>query len=161
RSAAPDDAALWSPLIHVYNESHRYKEAAATAREALARTPQDVAVLNEIGRAYYRLDDLPRAMDTFGQALAIQPDDIQARYFRALCHQRVGQLQEAVNDLEYVRKRDPGFARTRLELGQLYLRLHRTEEGKQLLAEARRAETQTQRHDQASLRLAGKPHDPE
>lgn len=160
RHLAPDNASLWSPLVHVYNEMRKYDQAIAIARSALARLPYNTAIVNELGKAYYFSNDDSQAEAAFRQALAIQQDDLNARYYLGLICQRTDRIPSAVTELEMVLRRDPDFEQTRKVLSQCYLRVKRTDDARRLLHEADAAQAQGQKHQRAGLLVAGKPNDP-
>lgn len=157
RRIAPEDAALWTPLVHLYNSNHRYAQAAEVGREALMLTPRNTALLDELAQSYYYLGAEQDASQMFDRALAVSPEDVGAHYYRGLWRQRQNQPEKAIEALEFVLHRQPGFEKTRQVLGVLYMHAHRTAEGERLLAEAKRDGVKLQKRARAGYLVAGHP----
>jgi tetratricopeptide (TPR) repeat protein len=161
KALAPEDAALWSPLAHVYNESKRYAQAAAVAQEVMRRLPSNAPIVVELGKACYYQNDFAGAESAFRQALTLQQDDLSAHYYLGMTYQRREQIPQAITELEYVLQRSPDFEQTRRVLGNLYLRQNRTDEGRKLIAESDRIQAQAQKHGHVNHLVALRPNDPE
>jgi tetratricopeptide (TPR) repeat protein len=160
RRIEPDNVTLWSPLVHVYNEMKRYDQAIAVGSSIIARSPKEFAVVDEIGKAYYNLNDDPHAEAAFHQALGIRPDDLTAHYFLGLLYGRTGRDADGIKELETVLAANPDFEQTRKVLARYYARANRTDDAKRLSEEAAKAEALGQKHQRAGLLVAGKPNDP-
>ena len=115
-------------------------------------------LLNERGQAEYHLHNLPSALAAFRQALALQPDNVEAHYYLGLCDRSSGDPLAAIRELEYVLQRDPDFAQTRFILGRLYLRANHPAQGERLMDEFRRAQAREHERSRAGLLLSTHPH---
>ncbi len=157
RRLAPENAALWIPLIDLYIKSHRFTDAIKVSQDALAQMPNDVRLLNGMGQAFLDSGDAANAEAAFRRVLDLDRDNIVAHHRLALCAKAARNPQDAVRHLEYVEKRAPEFEKTRLLLGQLYLQLHRTEEGQRLLREYESQRKAAQKHSRIGLIVSMNP----
>lgn len=95
----------------------------AVACLAFARAPRAHAVPERydllISSGLLRLDDgdLPSALERFDAALARRPGEIEARYCRALCLNRMQRYAEAAAILERILAESPSYRSARRELG--------------------------------------------
>jgi tetratricopeptide (TPR) repeat protein len=80
-----------------------------------------------------------------------------AHHRLALCAKAARNPRNAIQHLEFVEKRAPEFEKTRLLLGQLYLQIHRTEEGKRLLQEYETQRKSAQKHSRIGLIVSMNP----
>jgi len=80
---APQDPEAHLRRGNVLMEQRLPQQAADSFREALHLRPGFAAACNALGFASDLQGDLPRAMDCYEQALAIDPDDVQAHLSRA------------------------------------------------------------------------------
>src|SRR5262245_46308749 len=89
----------------------------ATPRPAFAA--DEPAFLYSEGLEQFRAkkDDYRAALALFDQAVAKDPDDVAARYYRGVTRARLGENEGAIEDLEWVLTQRPGFDRAALELG--------------------------------------------
>jgi Tfp pilus assembly protein PilF len=68
----------------------RYDEALVDLRAAAAWYPRDRVVWNQIGRTLFLKRQYEEAIASFGHALAVDPEDLQAHYNLMLCWQGLG-----------------------------------------------------------------------
>ena len=154
---APDEVALWAPLVDVYTKEKRYADALRTAGEVLQQTPDNKAVQLLQGQAYYYLGDLDRARQSLQRLLVADPNDATAYYYLGLCANKAGDVPEAIRQMEASLQRNPGSDTVKRVLGQLYLRAHRDEEGRKLTEEANRAGEAVQKRSRLNYQLANHP----
>ena len=99
--------------------------------------PRDAAAWRGRGLALERLGRLPEAADAYGAALALAPDDHQARFGVARLAMRAGHVDEAIAHLETLRT--PQHAETPrylFALSTAYLRRGRQDEAIRAATEA-------------------------
>jgi tetratricopeptide (TPR) repeat protein len=161
KAAAENDFRLWAPLINLYNLQKRYRDAAGLARRILDATPHEVTVRNELGIALYRLAQTETAAEEFSRVISEDSQNLTALYYLALCHQRMGNLQRAVERMETVYRTYPAYEQTRQILGQLYLKTGRTEEGEKLLSEFKTAQNRANRRARLLFRVDAMSNDPQ
>lgn len=142
KTAAPDQPALWSPLVPVSIDAHHYADAIAYAREVLSRTPNDPRMHAELGRALLESGQIDPAAVEFQKALSLDPESTSAHTGLARCYARQGKRAEAMAECEAALRIQPGLTTAKRLLGQLYLQSGRKEEGARLVAEA---EAQTEK----------------
>jgi Flp pilus assembly protein TadD len=73
----------------------RYDEALVDLRAAAALYPRDRVVWNQIGRTLFLKRQYEEAIASFGHALAVDPEDLQAHYNLMLCWQGLGNVPNA------------------------------------------------------------------
>ncbi|HXL22560.1 MAG TPA: tetratricopeptide repeat protein [Candidatus Dormibacteraeota bacterium] len=74
----------------VLKEEGDYDGAAAHLRTVLRQFPRDRVVRNELGRILFLQKRYAEAVEEFEQALAIDPEDLQAHYNLMLCYNGLG-----------------------------------------------------------------------
>lgn len=67
---SPDDAEVWSLLGRLYQESSRFKEAAAQLERAVELNPSDVSAWTSLAFTWFGLGDPQRAVGFFDRAVA-------------------------------------------------------------------------------------------
>ena len=78
---------------------HRFKEAVPYLEDALLQKPGDDRALNNLGRCYTMLGDMPRARQYFEQAEAAEPRNAFVFHNRAAYHLLLGDTANACADL--------------------------------------------------------------
>lgn len=100
--ADPKDADAWRQLGWVYFESGKYGDAARAYRRATELEPENAALWSGLGEALVMADPrdpMPReASKAFQKALALDPADPRARYFRAVEKDLGGDHRGAIDD---------------------------------------------------------------
>lgn len=85
--ASPGDAAAWSDLAFAYFQAQQFDDAAGAYRRALAITPDEAVLWSALGESLVlasKRDPLPpEALEAFGKAVSLDPQDPRARYFLA------------------------------------------------------------------------------
>jgi tetratricopeptide (TPR) repeat protein len=76
------------------------------------------------------------AMEIFDQAVVADPNDTQARYYRAVTRARLGDYATAIDDLRAVLELDPNFEEAALNLGVALVQTERYDEAIPLLERA-------------------------
>jgi tetratricopeptide (TPR) repeat protein len=66
--------------------------------------------------------DLPRAVELFAEALTLDPDHQDSRYYLANCLATMDRVPEALAELEELARRNPGSARAHRQRGVLLAR---------------------------------------
>jgi tetratricopeptide (TPR) repeat protein len=103
--------------------------AATILRAAVAADPKDFEAQLGLGAVLHTNRDLPGAHEHLQRALQLKPNSNLARYEWARLERTEGQVEAAVRDMEKVVHDDPKWAQPHLELGALYFRLNRQEDG--------------------------------
>jgi tetratricopeptide (TPR) repeat protein len=105
----PNDPVVWQSMAQTNMNSHRYVEAERAYQRALAASPDDVNLLNELGYAAAYADDLNAATQALQRYQALRPGD--ANPFDSLgdVYLMLGRLREAEASYLAAAKKDPGF----------------------------------------------------
>ena len=78
----------------------RSGEAVDQMREAVRLAPKDANLWYLLGLGQIENNDEPGALESFNEALKIEPSFIRALFNRALLNEKVGRLEQALQDLE-------------------------------------------------------------
>ena len=84
----PDNAAAWRELSVGYANLQQFNDALDAATKAVQLSPEEALLWRNLGQINLTVDRLPEAAIAFGRALAINPDDADARCGAALVAQR-------------------------------------------------------------------------
>jgi tetratricopeptide (TPR) repeat protein len=129
-----------SAALHQIGRVYASLGKADSARHAYE---QAIVLDSTFATAYLRLaelykegGELDRALRYARQGLALQPDNLNYRYFIGSLLLLNGQVQEAVVELEAVVAKRPWHYWANYNLGQAFVRLGRQDEGKRYLAKA-------------------------
>jgi tetratricopeptide (TPR) repeat protein len=96
-------------------------QAAANAfREAVALDDQNVGYWHNLGVAYYSLNALDEARESFQRGLALAPDDAELNYLMGAVAIQFEQLSEAETYLTRANQLDPALPEPYFGLGVLY-----------------------------------------
>jgi tetratricopeptide (TPR) repeat protein len=76
----------------------RYDEAVEHLRVAAEQYPRDRVVLNELGRVHFLQRHFEEAIASFKQALAVDPEDLDAHYNLMLAYQGAGDAEAAARE---------------------------------------------------------------
>lgn len=103
--AAPDDDAV--ALAEADLRADRLDLAVGRLLDVLAAAPREAAAIDLLGRIAVRLDDPPLALLHFRRAVEIDPDSIRYRLAAARCLVLVGRTDDALADLDRLRRQRP------------------------------------------------------
>ena len=102
--------------------SDRVHEAKAELEKALALKPGDGKILNLLGLACFRLEEYERARTIYRDLVGKQPYDSSLRLNLGLVHLKMGDVDQAIEELDQARTMDPKQVRTVGYLGLAYAR---------------------------------------
>jgi tetratricopeptide (TPR) repeat protein len=74
------------------------------------------------GYDYYKENQLEKAIDEFGQAIEIEPQNFEAYFWRARASMRKGKFENAIRDFKKVLDLNPGYGPAYDNLGWLFMR---------------------------------------
>jgi cytochrome c-type biogenesis protein CcmH len=95
----PTDAQGWLVLAPAYRGMERHGDAAQAFARALALVPAEPGLLTDFGEALVMAEEglvTARARDAFQQALALDPDNTKALFYRALGDRQEGRHEDAM-----------------------------------------------------------------
>jgi len=127
QAAQPEqlDAAGYARRGSASASRHDYEHALADLSRAIELAPTESGYFYERARAYWSSGHADKALDDFGQAIKLQPSSVPALMARAELRARRGDPGEAISpDLDAADRAAPKQAAVRLELGNLYERIH-------------------------------------
>ena len=78
----------------VYAKQGRYEEAISAYQRALTLAPWHPSITLNLGLAHYKTGDYQKAEGLFGQVLASETGNLQARTLQADCFFRLGEVPE-------------------------------------------------------------------
>ena len=134
-ATAPDSAAAWAHLGHLYF-IHGWEEAAIPCYQQAAQIERDeFRWLYFLGRALY--EQAPaRAAEVLTRALALNPAYPPAHLYCAYAYRNLGHYREARHQFQRALEQDPKNYFAHLGLGQLALSAGQLESAQKILGEA-------------------------
>jgi superkiller protein 3 len=111
----------------IYSHTNRADQAIGVYRRALQLSPDEKALLLNLGLVYLRQEDHARALPLFARVVELDPQQLQARQLLAVCRAYAGQLEPAIRDLEALRAASPRDENVLFLLGFTYLKNHDSE----------------------------------
>ena len=116
----------------------RSREAVDQMQEAVRLAPKDANLWYLLGLGQIENNDEPGALESFNEALKIEPSFIRALFNRALLNEKVGRLEQALQDLENCSSLEKGNADIPFTLAVMLYRNGRYREAAAAAAEALR-----------------------
>lgn len=159
KSAAPDQPALWGPLLPLLTHAHRYPEAITIGRDLASRMPDNASVLMELARALLESGNVQEATEMYRRVIAQNDKNAGAHFGLARCYAKIGQREEAIREDEAAIQRQPSLTPARLQLGQLYLQTGRESDGRRLIAAAKADVEKGKRASRVGYLLSNRTHD--
>jgi tetratricopeptide (TPR) repeat protein len=95
-------------------------------------------LLSSRGLVEFHAERMSQALELFDQAVAADPEDTYARYYRATARGRLGNLEGAMSDLRAVLVAMPYLDQAALDLGVALIQTHQYREALPLLQQAQR-----------------------
>lgn len=99
--ANPRDSGAWQRLGLAYFDAGRFADAAAAYAKAAQAAPRNAALWSSLGEALVMASERdplpPRAREAFAKAIALDPKDPRARYFRAVEQDLAGDHRAAID----------------------------------------------------------------
>ena len=98
------------------------------SRERLAKNPQDVNALIDLGVIYRNTGENEKAVEQLSKAIELDPNREEIYYELSIIYQKAGQTKKAINELDKAIERAPNYEYAHYRLGMLYLETHQTEQ---------------------------------
>jgi cytochrome c-type biogenesis protein CcmH/NrfG len=93
-------------------------EAQVTALKSVAgREPGNARPRAQLGNLYFDAERYPEAIQWYGEAVKLAPDDVNISTDLGVCYYYTNQPDKALEQLEHSLKLDPNHAKTLLNLG--------------------------------------------
>jgi Flp pilus assembly protein TadD len=122
----PGDRNLLSVTAQIYLAYHRYSNALAAVEEQLRLAPDDLGALNNKGYLCLQLNAFADAIPPLSQVLAVQTNNYQAMFNRAIACLQSGNLDAAQADYQTLHKVFPTACRFHYGLGEIAYRKNDT-----------------------------------
>jgi cytochrome c-type biogenesis protein CcmH len=109
----PSDGAGWEVIAPVYMRLHRYDDAVAARKKALALNGDNATRQSDLGEAQTAAANgvvTADAKASFERALARDPHEARARYFLGLAAEQDGKKEEAASIWQAMLSDTPGYA---------------------------------------------------
>jgi clan AA aspartic protease (TIGR02281 family) len=90
-----------------YHTKEQFRRAIEDCKASIRIRPDYPYAYNNLGTAYAGLSDYTNAIVAFNTAIELKPEFFWSRYNRAKVFVALGQVGNAVNDYEYLLRRDP------------------------------------------------------
>lgn len=119
RLARDPTSLAFAQLADLYRKAGRTAEAVAMCREGLRQYPHYTTARLILAKALLAEDRAAEALGEVQTILAMSPRDLQGVRLAAEIHRRLGQIDEAVRQLETAVALDPGDRESRSLLGLL------------------------------------------
>lgn len=108
----PFNSRSWASVAYVRTITKDYHDALLAIKEAVNIDPDEPANLFDLSRIYLNLQKYDSAIDGFSKCI-IASDKIEEPYYkqscyihRAFCYCKIGNFEEASQDLEFVTEND-------------------------------------------------------
>jgi Flp pilus assembly protein TadD len=103
----------WNTLgVHFYSVG-AYDLAIFQLERAVSLAPEVAGIHFNLGGAHYGRGRVVDAEREFHLALELAPDHARCHWFRGLCLEKLGRLNEALMEFEWVRQHSPGTREAR------------------------------------------------
>ena len=110
-----------------------FREREARFKSMLSSNAKDLNALIQLGNLYYDDSKFQEAVDYYGKALEIDPQNADVRTDRGTCYWSLGQADAAIGEFQKALQVNPSQAQTLFNLGIVYLH------GKNDMTEAKKA----------------------
>ena len=131
-TSTPADAPAAAAGGQLVNPS-AFIEMEASLLSSVRKNPRDLDTLIRIGNLYYDNSKFREAVDWYGRALEIDPNNVSVRTDRGTSYWNIGQPDAAIAEFSLSLQSNPTHPQTLYNLGVVYLH------GKGAPAEARKA----------------------
>ena len=97
-----------------------YQQRIAEAEKIVARDPSNLQAWIQLGNDYFDSDQSQKAIDAYGKALQLKPDDPNVLTDQGVMYRKVGMFDKAVANFEKASKIDPNHEQSLVNLGVVY-----------------------------------------
>jgi tetratricopeptide (TPR) repeat protein len=139
-SLAPDDPYLHYIRGITLHRLERNDEARATVRESLRLQPENEDVFTLLSAIELGRNDWAAALTAADQALALNPEQVEAANFRAMALVRLGRKAEATDTVDFALHQEPENALSHANQGWNYLHRNEPRRAMEFFREALRLE---------------------
>lgn len=101
----PDDEEVLTNLACTWRDQNRYGDAVDLLREAIGRHPERASLWNALGTVLYDSGDAAGSLVFYEEAIRLAPQFYQAFFNRGQALYATGEIDRAIEDLDYSGKR--------------------------------------------------------
>lgn len=116
RDSYPQALRVSNALGRLLVQQKRLREAVTVYEDLINRTGGHIDILTALGLLYYQLENYERAVASFRQALAGQPDNASLLFYLAASLDGAGQRQEAGKLYAKIDPNSPGYIEAQMRL---------------------------------------------
>ncbi|MDR2709575.1 MAG: tetratricopeptide repeat protein [Elusimicrobiota bacterium] len=116
----PEIGEAYLAKARVYETLKDYTKAQSEYKKLLELFPQNPYVLIYMGRCYYLMDQTEPALQTLLEAQKVAPTDLNAAYWLGAVYERMGNIEKAIEEFEFIDKREKNFI-VIAKLGYFYM----------------------------------------
>ena len=118
-----------------YAQEHRFPEAIAHLEKATNLRPESPETLRDLGNVCLEAHEREKAISALTRSVTLKPDQTATQYTLGMLFLETGRNQEAAVYLELARAHGLKHSGVLLNLGRVYLNLHRTDDAVDTLGE--------------------------
>lgn len=149
-----DQAAAGAPMQSAQSQQQAADPALQQIEAAVAKSPDDLQMRNELAKAYLERDNLMGVFEQTQYVLKRSPDDARALTYQSLVRLSMGQPQGAMEMLQRAIKIDPQLTDAYVALAWADVQAGKTDDAAALIAEAgKRRPDQKARLDEVFTRM--------
>lgn len=149
-----DQAAANAPMQSAQSQQQAADPALQQIEAAVAKSPDDLEMRNELAKAYLERDNLMGVFEQTQYVLKRSPDDARALTYQSLVRLYMGQPQGAMEMLQRAIKIDPQLTDAYVALAWADVQTGKTDDAAALIAEAgKRRPDQKARLDEVFTRM--------
>jgi tetratricopeptide (TPR) repeat protein len=106
-AANPSNSANWAQRGYIYRQLIGISDGFDTwalnmYQKALALEPNNPTLWNEVGQVYAKRNEIDKAKESFGKAIALRQQYIDPHYYLALIFDQQGEKESAIKELEAI-----------------------------------------------------------
>ena len=106
-----------------YRKEGRLDDAIAKYSQGAAMEPEESGYQSLLGRTYWLKNDHPQAAKHYAEAVRLSPNRLDARLDLAIAHEALGHYEDALRELEEIRRLQPGMNLTELAIERVKKRM--------------------------------------
>jgi cytochrome c-type biogenesis protein CcmH/NrfG len=119
--AAPGGPAMAPPMPGGAPPQANVQGRITALQQVVARDPKNVQAWVQLGNDYFDMRQPQKAIEAYGRALELKPDDPNVLTDQGVMYRDTGQFDKAIANFEKANKADPGHVQSLFNMGVVYL----------------------------------------